>query len=133
MQDVLAPALSRHFGRRPRRPAEALLGAEQLADAVFVDQSPSARPRAPTPASYVGAFDEIRKLFADTSMARERSYTAGHFSFNAGDGRCPTCGGSGLSTWRCSSSDVYLRCPDRRQALPRRAVGCEAGIEDKRS
>ena len=115
MQDVLAPALSRHFGKATEAPGafEALLGAEQLADAVFVDQSPIGKTARSNPASYVGAFDEIRKLFADTSMARERSYTAGHFSFNAGDGRCPTCGGSGFEHVEMQFlSDVYLRCPD---------------------
>ncbi|MFO1226993.1 excinuclease ABC subunit UvrA [Roseateles sp.] len=115
MQDVLAPALSRHFGKATEAPGafEALLGAEQLADAVFVDQSPIGKTARSNPASYVGAFDEIRKLFADTSLARERSYTAGHFSFNAGDGRCPTCGGSGFEHVEMQFlSDVYLRCPD---------------------
>src|SRR5574343_1453160 len=50
---------------------------------------------------------------AVTSMARQRSYTAGTFSFNAGDGRCPTCGGSGFEHVEMQFlSDVYLRCPD---------------------
>src|SRR5439155_8874899 len=63
--------------------------------------------------SYVGAFDEIRKLFAAAPLAAERSYGAGMFSFNAGDGRCPTCGGSGFEHVEMQFlSDVYLRCPD---------------------
>jgi excinuclease ABC subunit A len=61
----------------------------------------------------VGAFDAMRKLFADAPLARERGYTAGTFSFNAGDGRCPTCGGSGFEHVEMQFlSDVYLRCPD---------------------
>ncbi len=61
----------------------------------------------------MGAFDELRKIFADAPLARERSYTAGTFSFNAGDGRCPTCGGSGFEHVEMQFlSDVYLRCPD---------------------
>ncbi|HOB96846.1 MAG TPA: excinuclease ABC subunit UvrA, partial [Aquabacterium sp.] len=97
VQDVLVPALLRHFGK-PTEGAgahEALLGVDWLADAVFVDQSPIGKTARSNPASYVGAFDEIRKLFAQAPLAVERSYTAGMFSFNAGDGRCPTCGGSG--------------------------------------
>jgi excinuclease ABC subunit A len=115
MQDVLYPALARQFGKATEVPGqhEALLGADFLADAVFVDQSPIGKTARSNPASYVGAFDEIRKLFADAPVARERSYTAGMFSFNAGDGRCPTCGGSGFEHVEMQFlSDVYLRCPD---------------------
>ena len=115
MQDVLYPALARHFGKATETPGEhdRLLGADWLSDAVFVDQSPIGKTARSNPASYVGAWDEIRKLFADAPMARERSYTAGMFSFNAGDGRCPTCGGSGFEHVEMQFlSDVYLRCPD---------------------
>ncbi len=115
MQDVLYPALARQFGKATETPGahEALLGADFLADAVFVDQSPIGKTARSNPASYVGAFDEVRKLFADAPIARERSYTAGMFSFNAGDGRCPTCGGSGFEHVEMQFlSDVYLRCPD---------------------
>ncbi|MDI4632840.1 excinuclease ABC subunit UvrA [Pelomonas sp. V22] len=115
MQDVLYPALARHFGQATETPGQhdQLLGADWLADAVFVDQSPIGKTARSNPASYVGAFDEIRKRFADAPVARERSYTAGMFSFNAGDGRCATCGGSGFEHVEMQFlSDVYLRCPD---------------------
>ena len=115
MQDVLYPALARHFGQATEAPGlhDRLLGADWLADAVFVDQSPIGKTARSNPASYVGAFDEMRKLFAATPLAQERSYTAGMFSFNAGDGRCPTCGGSGFEHVEMQFlSDVYLRCPD---------------------
>ena len=65
------------------------------------------------PASYVGAFDAIRDLFATSPQARERKYTAGTFSFNSGNGRCPACGGNGFEHVEMQFlSDVYLRCPD---------------------
>jgi excinuclease ABC subunit A len=115
VQDVLYPALARHLGKATDAPGafDRLLGAEQLSDAVFVDQSPIGKTARSNPASYVGAFDELRKIFAEAPMARERSYTAGTFSFNAGDGRCPTCGGSGFEHVEMQFlSDVYLRCPD---------------------
>ena len=115
MQDVLYPALARHFGKPTETPGkhEALLGADWLSEAVFVDQSPIGKTARSNPASYVGAFDEIRKLFATTPVAIERNYGAGMFSFNAGDGRCPTCGGSGFEHVEMQFlSDVYLRCPD---------------------
>ncbi|MEN9452414.1 MAG: hypothetical protein RLZZ369_1473, partial [Pseudomonadota bacterium] len=58
-------------------------------------------------------FDAVRTLFAVTPLARERKYTAGTFSFNAGTGRCATCGGSGFEHVEMQFlSDVYLRCPD---------------------
>ena len=115
MQDVLYPALARHFGQATETPGahDRLLGADWLSDAVFVDQSPIGKTARSNPASYVGAFDELRKLFAVAPLSHERSYTAGMFSFNAGDGRCPTCGGSGFEHVEMQFlSDVYLRCPD---------------------
>ncbi|MCY7315601.1 MAG: excinuclease ABC subunit UvrA [Rubrivivax sp.] len=115
IQDVLYPALARHFGKATETPGafDRLLGAEMLSDAVFVDQSPIGKTARSNPASYVGAFDELRKIFAEAPLARERSYSAGTFSFNAGDGRCPTCGGSGFEHVEMQFlSDVYLRCPD---------------------
>ncbi|GAP35166.1 excinuclease ABC subunit UvrA [Piscinibacter sakaiensis] len=115
VQDVLFPALARHFGKPTEAPGAhgRLLGADWLTDAVFVDQSPIGKTARSNPASYVGAFDEIRKLFAEAPLAKERGYGPGMFSFNAGDGRCPTCGGSGFEHVEMQFlSDVYLRCPD---------------------
>jgi excinuclease ABC subunit A len=115
IQDVLYPALARHFGKPTETPGahERLLGMDWLSEAVFVDQSPIGKTARSNPASYVGAFDQLRALFAEAPLARERGYTAGMFSFNAGDGRCPTCGGSGFEHVEMQFlSDVYLRCPD---------------------
>ena len=115
IQDVLAPALLRYFGKATETPGAhaRLLGAEQLSEVVFVDQSPIGKTARSNPVSYVGAWDAIRELFAGAPMSRERSYTASKFSFNSGDGRCPTCGGSGFEHVEMQFlSDVYLRCPD---------------------
>ncbi|MEP7295937.1 MAG: excinuclease ABC subunit UvrA [Burkholderiales bacterium] len=115
MQDVLYPALQRHFGKATETPGEhdELYGADWLSDAVFVDQSPIGKTARSNPASYVGAFDEIRKLFAQAPLAAQRGYGPGMFSFNAGNGRCATCGGSGFEHVEMQFlSDVYLRCPD---------------------
>ncbi|RRD65110.1 excinuclease ABC subunit A [Comamonadaceae bacterium OH2310_COT-174] len=115
IQDVLAPALLRAFGKASEAPGahDALLGADHLADAVFVDQSPIGKTARSNPASYVGAWDAIRKLFAAAPLARQRGYTAAKFSFNSGDGRCPVCGGSGFEHVEMQFlSDVYLRCQE---------------------
>jgi excinuclease ABC subunit A len=115
IQDVLAPALMRYFGKATEAPGahDRLLGAEQLSDVVFVDQSPIGKTARSNPASYVGAWDAIREIFATLPMSKQRHYTASKFSFNSGDGRCPTCGGSGFEHVEMQFlSDVYLRCPD---------------------
>ncbi|MBX3586102.1 MAG: excinuclease ABC subunit UvrA [Ramlibacter sp.] len=115
IQDVLAPALTRHFGKATETPGlhDRLLGADHLSDVVFVDQSPIGKTARSNPVSYVGAWDAIREIFATAPLARQRSYTASKFSFNSGDGRCATCGGSGFEHVEMQFlSDVYLRCPD---------------------
>ncbi|MEX1166891.1 MAG: excinuclease ABC subunit UvrA, partial [Hydrogenophaga sp.] len=115
IQDVLAPALLRHFGKATDAPGafDRLLGADHLSEVVFVDQSPIGKTARSNPVSYVGAWDGVRSLFSDAPLARQRSYTASKFSFNGGDGRCPTCGGSGFEHVEMQFlSDVYLRCPD---------------------
>jgi excinuclease ABC subunit A len=115
IQDVLAPALMRHFGKATETPGahDRLLGADHLSDVVFVDQSPIGKTARSNPVSYVGAWDAIREIFATAALSRQRGYTASKFSFNGGDGRCPTCGGSGFEHVEMQFlSDVYLRCPD---------------------
>ncbi len=115
VQDVLHAALLKAKGRPTETPGahRALAGAELIEDAVMVDQSPIGRTTRSNPASYVGAFDAIRALFAAAPAAKERGYTAGTFSFNAGNGRCPSCSGNGFEHVEMQFlSDVYLRCPD---------------------
>jgi excinuclease ABC subunit A len=115
VHDVLYPALLRAKGKPTENPGlhRALKGAELVDDVIMVDQSRIGRTTRSNPASYVGAFDAIRDLFARLPEARERKYTAGTFSFNAGNGRCPACGGNGFEHVEMQFlSDVYLRCPD---------------------
>ncbi len=115
IQDVLAPALLRHYGRATETPGahDRLLGADYLSDVVFVDQSPIGKTARSNPASYVGAWDAVREIFAVAPVSKQRGYTASKFSFNSGDGRCPTCGGSGFEHVEMQFlSDVYLRCQD---------------------
>ncbi len=115
VQDVLHAAVLRVKGKPTEAPGahRALRGAEHIAAVMLVDQTPIGKTTRSNPASYVGAFDPIRKLFAQEPLAKERGYTPGSFSFNAGNGRCPTCGGNGFEHVEMQFlSDVYLRCPD---------------------
>jgi excinuclease ABC subunit A len=115
IQDILTPALLRQFGKATETPGmhDRLLGADHLSDVVFVDQSPIGKTARSNPASYVGAWDAVREIFATAPLSQQRGYTASKFSFNGGDGRCPTCGGSGFEHVEMQFlSDVYLRCQD---------------------
>jgi len=115
LQDILVPALYKAKGKTTDTPGsyDLLLGHQNVDDVVFVDQSPIGKSSRSNPASFVGAFDAIRAIYAKSTMAVERGYTQGTFSFNAGNGRCATCSGSGFEHVEMQFlSDVYLRCPD---------------------
>jgi excinuclease ABC subunit A len=115
VQDVLYAALRKAKGKPTDAPGAhaALRGAERVEDVVMVDQSAIGKTTRSNPASYVGAFDAIRKLFSATPESKQRQYTPGTFSFNSGNGRCPACGGNGFEHVEMQFlSDVYLRCPD---------------------
>jgi excinuclease ABC subunit A len=115
VQDVLYAALLKAKGKPTEAPGRhgALHGAEAIGEVVMVDQSPIGKTTRSNPASYVGAFEAIRDLFARTPLAQERKLTRGTFSFNSGNGRCPACSGNGFEHIEMQFlSDVYLRCPD---------------------
>jgi excinuclease ABC subunit A len=115
IQDVLAPGAAAPLWQGHRKPGahDRLLGADWLSDVVFVDQSPIGKTARSNPVSYVGAWDAIRELFATCAAGAPAQLHRGKFSFNSGDGRCPTCGGSGFEHVEMQFlSDVYLRCPD---------------------
>ena len=115
INEILFNGLAKLKGKPEETPGRhrSLEGHAAIDTVVMVDQSPIGKTSRSNPASYVGALDGIRKLFAKAPLAKKRRYTAGTFSFNSGNGRCPTCGGTGFEHVEMQFlSDVYLRCPD---------------------
>jgi len=113
--DVLYRRLARMKGHTDigTGPHTDIRGADLVQDVVLVDQSPvGATPRS-NPASYVKAFDSIRRWMADGEQARRRGYGPGSFSFNTSAGRCTECGGLGFEKIEMQFlSDVYITCPE---------------------
>ena len=89
-----------------------LTGSEHISDVINIDQSPIGRSSRSNPATYIGFYDAIRTLFAETDQAKRRSFTASTFSFNVKGGRCEECSGEGAITTQLSfMPDVEVLCP----------------------
>lgn len=89
-----------------------LVGHEFIDDIIHIDQSPIGRSSRSNPATYIGFYDNIRKIFADTDEAKARKYTTSRFSFNVKGGRCEECSGEGSITTQLSfMPDVEVVCP----------------------
>jgi excinuclease ABC subunit A len=113
VDDILCKALFRKFYRAKDRPGthDAILGADELDKIIVIDQSPIGRTPRSNPATYTGAFDHIRRLFAQLPNAKVRGYGPGRFSFNTKGGRCEACRGDGVIQIEMHFlPDVYVTC-----------------------
>ncbi len=111
--ETLSKALARRLTGAGRKPGtyKSLRGVNQIDRVVEVDQSPIGRTPRSNPATYTGAFDEIRKVFAGTKESKQRGYKSGRFSFNVKGGRCETCQGQGLQKIEMKFlPDLYVTC-----------------------
>lgn len=114
VQDTLYGALckrKRQNGFKPL-PYKDIVGDGQIDEIVLIDQSPIGRSPRSNPVTYIKAFDQIRKVFAETLDARTHNYAPGHFSFNVDGGRCTNCNGDGhLEIDMQFLADVFMKCP----------------------
>ena len=113
VDEVLRRALARRLHGASEVPGEhdRILGADEIDKVVVVDQSPIGRTPRSNPATYMGAFDDIRRLFAKLPGARVRGYGPGRFSFNVKGGRCEACRGDGaIRVEMHFLPDVYVAC-----------------------
>ena len=92
---------------------ESISGVEAIDDVVMIDQSPIGKSPRSNPVTYIKAMDEIRSIFADTPLARQRKYTPGTFSFNVEGGRCSKCEGAGYTEVEMVfMADVFVPCDE---------------------
>ncbi len=113
VNDILYTTLANELNRARQVPGRhrTITGLEHLDKVVHVDQSPIGRTPRSNPATYTGVWDQVRKLFAQTTEAKMRGYLPGRFSFNVKGGRCEACSGDGtLKIEMNFLPDVYVPC-----------------------
>ena len=113
INDTLYPILNQYIYRSEKKPLayEEIDGLEFIDKIIEINQQPIGRTPRSNPATYVGVFDDIRKLFADMPESRIRGYKPGRFSFNVSGGRCEECKGAGVQTIEMNFlPDVYVTC-----------------------
>lgn len=113
VNQILLKALKRRLYQSREKPGlhKSLLGSSLIDKIIEIDQAPIGKTPRSNPATYTGAFDEVRKLFALTREAKIRGYKAGRFSFNVKGGRCEYCKGQGTKKIEMHFlPDVYVTC-----------------------
>ncbi|MDO8426010.1 MAG: excinuclease ABC subunit UvrA [Deltaproteobacteria bacterium] len=111
--DTLYSVLAAHFGIKFDKalPYKSIEGLAYINGVKLIDQSPIGRTPRSNPLTYIGGFDEIRRLYSSIPAARASALTPGHFSFNVPGGRCPVCKGEGVEKLEMYFlPDVYIKC-----------------------
>jgi excinuclease ABC subunit A len=114
VNDILVEALRRDLNGGEGHPGrhEQIEGLELLDKLIAIDQSPIGRTPRSNPGTYIKVFDDIRKLFAQLPLSKQRGYAAGRFSFNVNGGRCSACEGNGSTRLEMDFlADVWVTCP----------------------
>ncbi|MEE0948290.1 MAG: excinuclease ABC subunit UvrA [Bacteroidales bacterium] len=115
INDTLHPILSNllHRSEKAILPYKSIEGIENIDKVIEINQAPIGKTPRSNPATFIGVFDEIRKLYASLPTAKIRNYPAGRFSFNVKGGRCEECQGAGIKTIEMNFlPEVYVTCPE---------------------
>ncbi|OIP05145.1 MAG: excinuclease ABC subunit A [Bacteroidetes bacterium CG2_30_32_10] len=113
INETLYPILSQYFYKSDKKPLsyQRIEGIANVDKVIEINQSPIGRTPRSNPATYIGVWDEIRKLYTQIPESKIRGYQAGRFSFNVKGGRCETCQGAGVRTIEMNFlPDVYVEC-----------------------
>ena len=114
INNTLHPILSKHFYRSTATPLpyKQIKGIENIDKVIEINQFPIGKTPRSNPATFIGVFDQIRKLYAMLPTAKIRNYQAGRFSFNVKGGRCEECQGAGVKTIEMNFlPEIYVECP----------------------
>lgn len=114
INNTLHPILSKYFYRSTATPLayKEIKGLENIDKVIEINQHPIGKTPRSNPATFIGVFDQIRKLYAMLPTAKIRNYQAGRFSFNVKGGRCEECQGAGVKTIEMNFlPEIYVECP----------------------
>lgn len=114
INNTLHPILSKYFYHSTATPLayKEIKGLENIDKVIEINQHPIGKTPRSNPATFIGVFDSIRKLYAMLPTAKIRNYQAGRFSFNVKGGRCEECQGAGVKTIEMNFlPEIYVECP----------------------
>ncbi len=115
VNDVLYSSLARRFRNEVEKVGrfKEISGLSYLSDVIMLDQTPIGKSSRSNPATYIKAYDEIRKVISSTWDSKAKGFSASHFSFNVAGGRCETCQGEGKQKIEMHFlADVFITCEE---------------------